>query len=225
MKKGFLSAKWRRSGKGVKEKHNFVFDVLLMPNDSDYDIWLPLALIHEVNDRMKNSLSGNFIELRLAFPFVGWANDEGFIEVRKKKSGGKSNKTFKLVLVKPKTFYHPKEKQLIEGTRNSPKMTLFAGTNKASKLGYNKEPPSIKEERESSTPTVEKINVLGKQNREGKLVLVNDNGKPLEKVDYSNNLGSDDEFELFDIETANFLASKPRGQIWSKEFVGTNDGK
>ncbi|GJZ70246.1 hypothetical protein Tco_0633796, partial [Tanacetum coccineum] len=41
-----------------------------VPNDVDYDIWLPLALIHEVNDRIKNSLYWYFIGKKLAFPVV-----------------------------------------------------------------------------------------------------------------------------------------------------------
>ncbi|GJV26292.1 protein kinase, ATP binding site-containing protein [Tanacetum coccineum] len=50
-------------------------------------------------------------------------------------------------------------------------------------------------EGKSSTPILERINVLGKQNKEGKPVLVDDDGITLEKVDYPNNLGSDDEVE------------------------------
>nr|GEY91235.1 hypothetical protein [Tanacetum cinerariifolium] len=30
-----------------------------VPNDADYDVWLPLASVHKVNDRMKNSLYGS----------------------------------------------------------------------------------------------------------------------------------------------------------------------
>ncbi|GKC72776.1 hypothetical protein Tco_1118659, partial [Tanacetum coccineum] len=37
-------------------------------NDADYDVWLPLASVHEVNDIMKNSLYGYFIGKRFAFP-------------------------------------------------------------------------------------------------------------------------------------------------------------
>ncbi|GJZ70829.1 hypothetical protein Tco_0634680 [Tanacetum coccineum] len=43
-----------------------------VPNDVDYDVGLPLASVHEVNDRMKNSLYGYFIGKRLAFLVVGW---------------------------------------------------------------------------------------------------------------------------------------------------------
>ncbi|GJY25072.1 hypothetical protein Tco_0399798 [Tanacetum coccineum] len=42
------------------------------PNDADDDVWLPLASVHEVNDRMKNSLYGYFIGKRLSFPVVEW---------------------------------------------------------------------------------------------------------------------------------------------------------
>ncbi|GJT10917.1 hypothetical protein Tco_0857959 [Tanacetum coccineum] len=41
-------------------------------NDADYDVWLPLALIHKLSDRMKNSIYGYFIDKRLALPVVEW---------------------------------------------------------------------------------------------------------------------------------------------------------
>ncbi|GKA89266.1 hypothetical protein Tco_0811078 [Tanacetum coccineum] len=65
---------------------------------------------------------------------------ECFIEVKKKKSSGNNgdNKNFKPIWTKPKTHYRSKVKQSTEGTRNSPKTTLFVGTNKASTSGYNK---------------------------------------------------------------------------------------
>ncbi|GJY24879.1 hypothetical protein Tco_0398537 [Tanacetum coccineum] len=43
-----------------------------VPNDAYFDIWLPLASVYEVNDRMKNSLYGYFIVKRLALPVVEW---------------------------------------------------------------------------------------------------------------------------------------------------------
>ncbi|GJR85269.1 hypothetical protein Tco_0209280 [Tanacetum coccineum] len=46
-----------------------------VPNDVDYHILLPLDSVHEVSDRMKNSLYGYFIGKRLAFPVV-----ESFID-------------------------------------------------------------------------------------------------------------------------------------------------
>ncbi|GKA20267.1 hypothetical protein Tco_0700256 [Tanacetum coccineum] len=43
-----------------------------VPNHVDYDHWLPLASVDEVNDRMKNYLYGYFIGKMLAFPVVEW---------------------------------------------------------------------------------------------------------------------------------------------------------
>ncbi|GKB21363.1 aldehyde oxidase GLOX-like protein [Tanacetum coccineum] len=40
--------------------------------DADYDVWLPLVSVHEVNDRMKNSPHGYIIGKRLAFSVVEW---------------------------------------------------------------------------------------------------------------------------------------------------------
>ncbi|GKA34654.1 hypothetical protein Tco_0721083 [Tanacetum coccineum] len=41
-----------------------------VPTHVDYDVWLLLDLVHEVNDRSENSLYGYFIGKRLAFPVV-----------------------------------------------------------------------------------------------------------------------------------------------------------
>ncbi|GJW73980.1 hypothetical protein Tco_0133350, partial [Tanacetum coccineum] len=110
-------------------------------------------------------------------------DDEGFIEVKMKKSGGNNggNKHFKLVSVKPKTHYRPKAKQSTEGTSNSLKTTFFVGTNKAStsvRTGSKATTSGMYDEGKISTPIVERINVFEKQIPEGKLVF--DDGKPLE---------------------------------------------
>ncbi|GJZ18446.1 hypothetical protein Tco_0554569 [Tanacetum coccineum] len=164
------------------------------------------------------------------------ADDEGFIEVKKKKpcsNGGTKN--FKPVLVKPKTQCRLKAKQSTEGTSNSPRTTHFIGTNKASTSGYNKESQrntcsfyslsnsfkalnvnnliiknvstsskvttsGTQVEGQSYSPIVEKINVLEKQILDGRLALVDDDVKPLEKVDYP-----------AENETANFFASNGVG--------------
>ncbi|GJZ81405.1 hypothetical protein Tco_0646399 [Tanacetum coccineum] len=69
------------------------------------------------------------------------ADDEGFIEVKIKKScvnnGG--NKNFKPISVKQKTFYRPKAKQSAEGTRNTSKTTPFVDMNKISTSRNNKD--------------------------------------------------------------------------------------
>ncbi|GKB16679.1 hypothetical protein Tco_0850602, partial [Tanacetum coccineum] len=73
------------------------------------------------------------------------ADDEGFIEVEKNKSGGNNcgTKNF-TVSVKSKTQYRPKEKQSSEGTI-PPNTTPFVGTSKASTSCYNKESSSNKD--------------------------------------------------------------------------------
>ncbi|GJS86923.1 putative ribonuclease H-like domain-containing protein [Tanacetum coccineum] len=124
-------------------------------------------------------------------------DDEGFIEVGRKKLGGNNggNKTFKSGLVKQKTLYRPKVKQSAEGRSPSNKgngfsddTDLFSLSNSFEAL--NVENPFIDEvatgikatcsgmqdERKSSTSLVERINVYEKQILEGKLVLVDDDG-------------------------------------------------
>ncbi|GJX13914.1 reverse transcriptase domain-containing protein [Tanacetum coccineum] len=60
----------------------------------------------------------------------------------------------------------------------------------------------------SAIRIVEKIDKLKRLIINGKPTLVDDEGKPLEKVDYSDDHGSKDEVELVDNEMASFLASK-----------------
>ncbi|GJT53627.1 RNA-directed DNA polymerase, eukaryota, reverse transcriptase zinc-binding domain protein [Tanacetum coccineum] len=131
------------------------------------------------------------------------ADDEGFIEVKKKKSCGNNGgtKNFKPVSVKPKTQQRPKAKQLIEGMSNSPKKTPFIALNvdnpinEEVAMGSKATTSGTQEEGQSSTHIVEQINVLKKDILEGKLVLVDYDGKPLENVDYPDNLNSVDEVE------------------------------
>ncbi|GJX55484.1 zinc knuckle CX2CX4HX4C containing protein [Tanacetum coccineum] len=95
------------------------------------------------------------------------ADDEGFIEVKRKKSGGNygGNKHIKSVSVKPKTQYEPKAKQSTAGTCNSPKIVPLADTNKASEVttGSKVTTTGMQEEEQCYVPLVEMINVLEKQ--------------------------------------------------------------
>ncbi|GJQ93718.1 hypothetical protein Tco_0004857 [Tanacetum coccineum] len=135
------------------------------------------------------------------------ADDEGFIEV--KKSSG-----------------------INEGTSNSPKTVPSAGKKNVSTLGTfslcnsfkalnvdpvieevetgNKASTSGVQE-EGNTTIIERINVFEKHLLKEKCVLVDDDGKPLEKVDYSDAQGSEDEVESINNEMARYLASKPFG--------------
>ncbi|GJR10392.1 ribonuclease H-like domain-containing protein [Tanacetum coccineum] len=337
-----------------------------VPNDADYNVWLPLAPVHEVNDRMKNSLYGYFIGKRLAFPIVEWfvcnncekyglkkvttvkeffffkfSSKEGvdsvlrdgtwiireipiflnkwspFVSLLKEElshvpvwvkfhdvplvaytsdglsfmatkiGNGYTKETIRIEYewVPPRCSTYllyghslvdcPKaapnrvvnsmdkdkcqksgtddecfievKKKKTGGTINSLKTTPFVATSKASKLGYNKESPNNKgngffslsysfgalnvenliiekvetsnkattsgmqEERQTSTPLFKKTNVFGKQILEGKLVLVDDDRKPIDKVDYAGNTGSEDKVEPIDNETTSFLGIKTNG--------------
>ncbi|GKA76146.1 hypothetical protein Tco_0782524, partial [Tanacetum coccineum] len=108
------------------------------------------------------------------------ADDEGFIEVKKKKIGCNSFETLN------------DENPIIEEVATGSKDTT-SGT---------------QEERQSSTLMVDKIHVIEKRILEGKLMFVDDDRKPLEKIDYPDNLGSDDEVEPVENKIASFLASK-----------------
>nr|GEW77540.1 hypothetical protein [Tanacetum cinerariifolium] len=89
------------------------------------------------------------------------ADDDGLIEVKKKKSSSNNegNKNFKPVSVKPKTQYRPKAKQSTEAMSNCPKTTPFVGTNKASTSCYNKESRSNKCSFFSLSNSFEALNV------------------------------------------------------------------
>nr|GEY03955.1 zinc finger, CCHC-type [Tanacetum cinerariifolium] len=66
-------------------------------------------------------------------------------------------------------------------------------------------------EGQNSTPVVDKINRIEKHLKEEKCVLVDVDGKPLEKVDALGDYDNDDEVESVDNDMARFLASNPAG--------------
>ncbi|GJS71536.1 hypothetical protein Tco_0704377 [Tanacetum coccineum] len=208
-------------------------------NDVDYDVWLPLDSVHEVNDRMENSLYSD--NLVMAVPNLEvtrytketihveyeWKpprcstclifghslndypkapkrvvnkmdkakgessgeDDEGFIEVKKKKSCGNNggNKNFK------------------------PALNVENSVSEEVEMGNKASTSVVQEEGQSSTPLVEKINMFEKQLLEGNCVLVDDDGKPLKKADYLDDQDSKDETESVDNEMASYLASKLSG--------------
>nr|GEV89130.1 hypothetical protein [Tanacetum cinerariifolium] len=146
------------------------------------------------------------------------ADDEGFIEVIKKKScGNKGGKKLQTSLGETKTHYHSKVNQSTEGaslkkTHSVGKkdvLTLSNGTFSLSKsfealnvvnlvieqveIGNKASTSGVQEEGKRSTPLVEKINIIEKHLLKRKCVLVDDDGKPLEKVDYS---GDQDKHQL-----------------------------
>ncbi|GJV49673.1 kinase-like domain, phloem protein 2-like protein [Tanacetum coccineum] len=81
----------------------------------------------------------------------------------------------------------------------SPKMAPPADKKKVSTTGN------------SSKKTAEKINIVEQQVLAGKCMLLDDEGKPVKKIDYMGDHDSEDEVEPVDNEMASFLASNPSG--------------
>ncbi|GKD27595.1 hypothetical protein Tco_1233809 [Tanacetum coccineum] len=112
---------------------------------------------------------------------------------------------FKLV----KQVYRPVSKKNNANTSGNKKKDAES-RKEANSSGY-----SFWNVRSSSTTTtthiVEKINKLKRLIIDGKLTLVDDEGNPLEKFDYSSDHNSEDEVEQVDNEMTNFLASKRVG--------------
>ncbi|GJW13120.1 reverse transcriptase domain-containing protein [Tanacetum coccineum] len=72
-------------------------------------------------------------------------------------------------------------------------------------------PKNVRSSSTSAAPIVEKIDKLERLIIDGKITLVDDEGKPLKKVEYSGDHDSEDEVEPIDNEMASFLASKRVG--------------
>ncbi|GJY55630.1 hypothetical protein Tco_0454745 [Tanacetum coccineum] len=182
-----------------------------VPNDADYKVWLPLDSIHEINDKMKNlqyydnlvmampNLEGYEytketirVEYEWKAPCKGESSrtdDEGFVEVKKKKSCG--NGTF--------SFSNLFEALNVENSVGEEGKT----GNKASMSG-------VKEVGQSSTSLVERLISL-KHIYWRECVLVDDDVKPLKNVDKLGDQDSEDETEYVDNEMTSYLASKPSG--------------
>ncbi|GJR40973.1 pol polyprotein [Tanacetum coccineum] len=127
------------------------------------------------------------------------ADDESFIEVKKKKSVGNNDGTKNFTIsVNTKTEYRPKAKQSSE----APKTTPFDGTNKASTSGYNKESLSNKGNTFSFSNSFKALNDEN---------LVIEEVATGSMATTSANLGYDDEVEPINNEMESFLASKPMG--------------
>ncbi|GJV22727.1 ribonuclease H-like domain-containing protein [Tanacetum coccineum] len=153
-------------------------------------------------------------------------DDEDFIEVKQQKSGGnyRGKKTLHIGFGEAKNSVSAKSKAIDNRDVNS-----FEALNDDDPIieevatGTKVTTTSTQEEGKCSVPLTERINFLEKQILEGKLVLVDDGGKPLEKVNYPNNSDSDNEVKPFENETASFFGIK-ESWIWSKKLVRTMEG-
>ncbi|GJW71875.1 hypothetical protein Tco_0128792 [Tanacetum coccineum] len=97
---------------------------------------------------------------------------------------------------KPKQVYQPVSK----------KHTANTSRNKNKNVEPTKE--NVNSSSPNTTPVIEKIDKIEKLIIDGKVTLVNDEGKPLEKVDYLGVYDSEDEVASVDNEMASFLANK-----------------
>ncbi|GJU05200.1 hypothetical protein Tco_1121630 [Tanacetum coccineum] len=119
------------------------------------------------------------------------------------------------VLVGPKVGFKP-VKQVYKPV--SKKNNASTSDNKKKDVEFRKEANSgrplffnVGSSSTTTTPIVEKIDKLESLIIDGKLTLMDDEGKPLEKVEYSGDHDSEDEVEPVDNEMESFLASKGVG--------------
>ncbi|GJX45232.1 hypothetical protein Tco_0261908, partial [Tanacetum coccineum] len=143
------------------------------------------------------------------------ADDEGFVEVKQKKSGGNNgNKNVSISSNSSNMASMTNASTSGNGTfslSNSVEVLNFDDpTNVEVESGNKASTSSVQEKGQSATPLVEKINMFENQILEGTCVLVDD-GKPLKKVDYLDDHNSENEVEPIDNEMAHVLATKPSG--------------
>ncbi|GJV75138.1 zinc finger, CCHC-type containing protein [Tanacetum coccineum] len=207
-------------------------------NDADYDVWLPLTLLHEVNDRMKNSLYGYFSGNMLAFLYVEC--DNLVMAVSNHERIGYTKETIHVEYEWEQPccstsliFGHSLDDCQKAPTRVVNKMYKGKGGSfgaddecfievKKKKLGGNNggnknfKPVSVKPKTYYYLKA--KQSTIGASHKTtpsvaagGKCVLVDDDDKPLEKLDYSGIQGSEDEVETVNTKMASYLSSKPSG--------------
>ncbi|GJU59709.1 hypothetical protein Tco_1237475 [Tanacetum coccineum] len=107
------------------------------------------------------------------------------------------------------------------GTNGGTPNLISIKTNSSGFLSGNMESSST-----SNTPIVAKFDKIERLIIEGKVTLVDDEGKPLKKVDSSGDHDSEDEIASVDNDMANFLASKKDGygnnsllEQWKETYV------
>ncbi|GJU28298.1 hypothetical protein Tco_1166919 [Tanacetum coccineum] len=230
-----------RNGRAIGQVHEANLHKLdaNVPNDADFNIWLPLALVYEGRSSYArvlieidacNGFSDNMVMDVPNLEGLGYTketilnkvdkgkggsygdDDEGSIEVKKNKSRGNNGgtKNIKPVSVKPKTQYRLKVNQSTEGNNGEKNFLTSSNSSKKTSMtnaltsGNGTFPLSNSfEALNVDDPANEKV----ESGNKGECMLVDDDGKPLEKVDYLDDHDSEDEVEPIDNEMANFLAS------------------
>nr|GEX68703.1 hypothetical protein [Tanacetum cinerariifolium] len=152
-------------------------------------------------------------------------DDDGFIEVKKKKSGGNNEdtKNFKPISVKQKLIYRPKPTG-----EAGPKTASPANMKKVSIPNYSLKKTIQTNASTSGNGTFSLSNsyeVLNADNSidedvdsgdrivmsSGRCVLLDDEGKPVKRIDYTSDYDIDNEVESVDNDMSRFLASNPSG--------------
>nr|GEW11582.1 hypothetical protein [Tanacetum cinerariifolium] len=142
-----------------------------VPNDVYYDVWLTIASVHELNDRMNNSLYGYSIGKRLALLVVEW-----FVRSNWENYGFK-----RVTMVKGFCLF---------------KFSSIEGVDSLLRDGCNKESSSNKGNGFFSNSFValrvesliiKEVAMGNMATTSSKLVLVDDDENPLENVDYLGN--------------------------------------
>ncbi|GJY72288.1 hypothetical protein Tco_1047841 [Tanacetum coccineum] len=114
------------------------------------------------------------------------------------KVGFKPAKVYRPVSKKPTTNTSGNKKKGVDPTKEVSNSNPFDVLNSVKNDG-------------DTTPIVDKIGKLEKQIIDGKVTLVNDDGKPLKKVDYPGDHDSEDEVELVDNDMTHYMASERVG--------------
>ncbi|GJY05564.1 hypothetical protein Tco_0371504 [Tanacetum coccineum] len=100
---------------------------------------------------------------------------------------------------------------VLTAVENDVKLGTNGGTTNLASQGANSSGSSfwnVNSSIPNTTPVIEKIDKIENLIIDEKVTLVDDEGKPLEKVDYSGDYDSEDEVASFDNEMASFLAKK-----------------
>nr|GEU51907.1 hypothetical protein [Tanacetum cinerariifolium] len=114
---------------------------------------------------------------------------------------------YKAISKKNSAFTSENKKKDVKASKEGGSSKLASKeVNSSGSSFWNVESSSI-----NTIPIVNKINKIEKLIIEGKVTLVDDEGKHLKKVDYSGDKNSDDEVESVDNEIESFLASKRVG--------------
>ncbi|GJW59211.1 hypothetical protein Tco_0105942 [Tanacetum coccineum] len=160
-----------------------------MPNDADFDIRLPLALVHEVRDRMKIHFMVNLLVKGLLslswnglFKTIGKIDDcpkasKRVVNRVDKDKGGSSGADDAFI-------------EKVSTTGNSSKkickMNASTSGNDTFSLSYSFEALNV------DNTIIEEVD------SEGNTFMSDDVGKPLEKIDYTGDHDSEDEVEQVD---------------------------